>query len=80
MAFLRNAWYVAALSRDVARTPVAARLLGDEVVLFRKQDGRPVALEDACPHRRLPLSMGPVTCDAIDCGYHVLTFVDYGRS
>jgi len=77
--FLRNAWYVAALSRDVARTPVAARLLGDEVVLFRKQDGRPVALEDACPHRRLPLSMGRVKGDAIECGYHGLTFDDCGR-
>jgi phenylpropionate dioxygenase-like ring-hydroxylating dioxygenase large terminal subunit len=77
--FLRNAWYVAALSRDLGRTPYAARLLGEEVVLFRQQDGTPVALEDACPHRRLPLSMGRIKGDAIECGYHGLTFDACGR-
>ena len=72
--FLRNAWYVAAFSREVARTPVASRLLGEGVVLYRTEGGQPVALEDACPHRRLPLSMGRVKGDAIECGYHGLTF------
>ena len=72
--FLRNAWYVAAFSREVARTPVARRLLGEGVVLYRTEGGQPVALEDACPHRRLPLSMGRVKGDAIECGYHGLTF------
>jgi len=72
--FLRNCWYVASLSREVGRQPRAVRLLDEPVVLYRRQDGSPVALEDACPHRKLPLSMGRIKGDAIECGYHGLTF------
>jgi vanillate O-demethylase monooxygenase subunit len=32
------------------------------------------ALEDACVHRKLPLSMGRVRGDLIECGYHGLRF------
>jgi len=74
MIFLKNAWYVAALSPEVGREPKAVRLLGEAVVLYRTQDGAAVALEDACPHRKLPLSMGRIKGDAIECGYHGLTF------
>ena len=77
--YLRNCWYVASLSRDVGRTPKAARLLDEAVVLYRREDGSPVALEDACPHRKLPLSMGRIKGDAIECGYHGLTFDGCGR-
>lgn len=77
--FLRNAWYCAALSRDIERQPVARRLLGEAIVLYRTQEGAPVALEDACPHRKLPLSMGRVKGDAIECGYHGLTFDCAGK-
>ena len=72
--FLRNAWYVAALSPDVDRTLKPVRLLSEAIVLYRTQDGKPVALEDACPHRKLPLSMGRLKGDAVECGYHGLTF------
>lgn len=77
--YLRNSWYVASLSRDVGRTPTAARLLDEAIVLYRREDGSPVALEDACPHRKLPLSMGRLKGDAIECGYHGLTFDGCGR-
>lgn len=72
--FLRNAWYVAALSPDVGRTLKPVRLLSQAIVLYRTEDGAPVALEDACPHRKLPLSMGRIKGDAVECGYHGLTF------
>jgi len=72
--FLKNAWYVAALSTEIGRAPKAVRLLGEAVVLYRMQSGLPAALEDACPHRKLPLSMGRIKGDAIECGYHGLTF------
>ncbi|HVL36423.1 MAG TPA: aromatic ring-hydroxylating dioxygenase subunit alpha [Burkholderiales bacterium] len=72
--FLRNAWYVAAWDREVARAPVARTLLGEPVVLYRKADGTPVALEDRCCHRSLPLSMGRLEGDELRCGYHGLRF------
>ncbi len=73
-AFIRNAWYVAGRSEDFGRELKPMKLLGDAVVFFRRRDGAIVALEDACPHRKLPLSMGTLKDDAVVCGYHGLTF------
>ena len=56
--FLRSAWYVAAWEREIADGPFAATVLGERVVIYRRLDGSYAALENSCPHRRLPLSMG----------------------
>jgi len=77
--FLRNTWYVAGWSRDFDRTLKAEILLGENIVLFRKRDGSPVALEDSCPHRKLPLSRGTLKGDTLECGYHGLTFDCTGK-
>lgn len=67
--YLRNAWYVVAWSNDLAADPLPVMLMGEQVVLFRTADGV-AALEDRCPHRHLPLSMGRVTGSNLQCGYH----------
>ncbi|MDB5836947.1 MAG: aromatic ring-hydroxylating dioxygenase subunit alpha [Caballeronia sp.] len=72
--FLRNAWYVAAWSSEIGDGLHPVMLLGEPVVLYRKPDGTVAALEDACPHRKLPLSMGRLQDGQIECGYHGLTF------
>ncbi len=72
--FLKNCWYVAAWSKDIGRSLQAETFLGENVVLYRQEDGTPVALEDACPHRKLPLSAGNLKGDHVECGYHGLTF------
>ena len=73
--FLRNYWYVAAYSREVTReAPFGRIMLGEPVVLYRRRDGTPVALEDRCAHRRLPLSMGKVIGDDLQCHYHSLVY------
>ncbi|NBZ90105.1 aromatic ring-hydroxylating dioxygenase subunit alpha [Stagnihabitans tardus] len=72
--FLRNAWYVAAWDHEIGAGLVPIKVLGEEVVLYRKTDGTVAALEDACPHRKLPLSMGRIKGDQVECGYHGLTF------
>jgi phenylpropionate dioxygenase-like ring-hydroxylating dioxygenase large terminal subunit len=77
--FVRNAWYVAAWSRDVGQVLAAVTVLDENIVMFRTADGAPAALEDACPHRKLPLSMGKLRNGAIECGYHGLTFNHQGR-
>ena len=72
--FLRNQWYVAAWSEDVGRAPLGRVILNEYVVLYRKEDGTPVALENRCPHRNLPLSEGNLIGDVIQCAYHGLEF------
>ncbi len=72
--FLKNCWYVAGWSRDYGRELKPEQILGEHIVIYRTLDGRPVALEDACPHRKLPLSDGNLIGDTVECGYHGLTF------
>ena len=68
--FLRNWWYCAAESGEVGREPLGRVFLNQPVVLYRKEDGAPVALEDQCCHRRAPLHKGAVEGDFLRCGYH----------
>jgi phenylpropionate dioxygenase-like ring-hydroxylating dioxygenase large terminal subunit len=77
--FLRNAWYVAAWGSELTRELMPLRILGERIVLYRTDAGHPVALEDACPHRKLPLSMGRLKGDEIECGYHGLVFDSAGQ-
>ena len=77
--FVKNAWYVAAWSKDVGRELLGRVLLDEYVVLYRREDGTPVALENRCPHRNLPLSEGRLVGDEIECGYHGLVFNCEGK-
>ncbi|HEY5608706.1 MAG TPA: aromatic ring-hydroxylating dioxygenase subunit alpha [Alphaproteobacteria bacterium] len=77
--YLRNCWYAAAWGTEVGQTPFARTLLEESVMLYRKADGTPVALEDRCCHRNLPLSMGNIQGDNIRCGYHGLLFAPSGK-
>jgi len=78
--FVTDAWYVAAWSDELGPDrPLARIVLERPVVLYRRRDGSPVALEDRCIHRRLPLSLGRVAGDGIECGYHGLVFGADGR-
>jgi phenylpropionate dioxygenase-like ring-hydroxylating dioxygenase large terminal subunit len=76
--FLKNAWYAAAWDRDVTQRLQPVTILGDRIVLYRTLNGDPAALEDACAHRKLPLSMGRLNGDAVICGYHGLTYNPHG--
>jgi phenylpropionate dioxygenase-like ring-hydroxylating dioxygenase large terminal subunit len=77
--FLRNSWYVAAWDREVSRKPLGRVFLDEPVVLYRKENGAAVALEDRCCHRQLPLSMGRLEGDELRCGYHGLKFDASGK-
>jgi len=71
---IRNEWYVAAFSGEVGRRLIRRKLLGRNVVLFRTEGGKPVALDDRCAHRSFPLSQGRLHGDTIVCGYHGLRY------
>ncbi len=71
---LRNAWYAAEASSVLVNNLHGVRILGEDVLLYRKKDGEVAALEDACPHRKVPLSLGKRCGDFVECAYHGLTF------
>lgn len=74
-----NAWYVAGWRNEFGREPRQRMLLGKPVVLYRKQDGTLIALEDRCVHRMAPLSMGQIEGDDIRCLYHGFKFGPAGQ-
>jgi len=77
--FVKNCWYVAGRSVDFERRLTATKLLNENIVIFRGENDEPVALEDACPHRKLPLSRGNLNGSTVECGYHGLTFDCTGK-
>jgi phenylpropionate dioxygenase-like ring-hydroxylating dioxygenase large terminal subunit len=77
--FVHNAWYIATWSDEIAKRPLARRILGQPLVLFRDDSGAAVALEDRCCHRGAPLSLGKIVPCGIQCGYHGLIFDSSGQ-
>ncbi len=78
--YVRNAWYVACTVDEIAVAPLGRSICGQRMVLFRSEGGAVSALEDFCPHRGAPLSLGRVREDGrIVCGYHGLVMGGDGR-
>ncbi|MEM7469580.1 MAG: aromatic ring-hydroxylating dioxygenase subunit alpha [Pseudomonadota bacterium] len=71
---IKNCWYVIARSSEVSRSPIARDILGTSVVMFRKENGDPVALQNRCAHRSFPLVNGKLEGDVLTCGYHGLQY------
>lgn len=72
--FVRNAWYVAGWSEDITDNLLSRRILDEPVVMYRREDGKPVALSDICPHKLAPMHLGTRVGSNIRCGYHGLEF------
>jgi phenylpropionate dioxygenase-like ring-hydroxylating dioxygenase large terminal subunit len=78
--FLKNTWYVAAWSHEIAADGMLARtIIGAPLLLWRDSAGRIVALDDRCCHRAAPLSKGRREGDNIRCMYHGLLFDKTGK-
>jgi len=70
--FLRDLWYMAALSKSVRPGRLRRQmLLGEPVIVGRMRNGEAFALRDICPHRGVPLSAGRVMPEnTVECAYH----------
>lgn len=68
-AAVASGWHPVAFSSAVGARPVAARLMGRRLVVARDGEG-PFVLDDRCPHRGAPLSLGRLKAGAIICPYH----------
>jgi phenylpropionate dioxygenase-like ring-hydroxylating dioxygenase large terminal subunit len=76
---IRNCWYVAARSDEVGRHLLERTLLNTTVVMYRRQDGSPVILNNRCAHRSFPLSKSQLVDDHIVCGYHGMVYAPNGQ-
>jgi|TARA_E500000305_G_scaffold75550_1_gene61255 nitrite reductase/ring-hydroxylating ferredoxin subunit len=65
---------VAPLEHVNGLQPVAVSAGGYEFALFRDGNGVVKALENRCPHRRVPLTLGKIINGSIRCAYHGWTF------
>src|ERR1700746_3069886 len=68
---LRRFWYRAVPSDRLRRNRLEkAMLLEIPLMIGRDGQGRPFALQDACPHRGMPLSCGRFESGQIECSDH----------
>ncbi|HTQ02686.1 MAG TPA: Rieske 2Fe-2S domain-containing protein [Polyangiaceae bacterium] len=67
-------------SAALAKKPVAVSVGSRRFALWRDAAGRPAAVDDACPHRNAPLSLGRVRPDGrLACAYHGWCFDGAGQ-
>lgn len=75
MTYLLNTWYLAGWASELTPGALLPRTLLDErIVLYRDDGGAAHALQDRCPHRFAPLSLGKLCNGQVQCGYHGLQF------
>ncbi len=77
-AGLSTTWVPIALSSELKSKPLARKLAGVPIALFRGKDGVS-ALKFRCPHRNFPLSEGKVQDGLLRCRYHGWRFDGAGR-
>ena len=68
--YLRRFWHPVALSSQLKDIPLAIRVFGEDLVLFRDLGGRTGLLHKHCSHRRASLEYGVITERGIRCCYH----------
>ncbi|MER0240451.1 Rieske 2Fe-2S domain-containing protein [Streptomyces sp. HSW2009] len=77
---LRRYWHPIAPVLELRQRNVKPlRLLGEDLVLFRKSDGSHGLISRHCPHRGTDLSAGWVDGDTMRCPYHGWAFSSDGR-
>jgi len=74
--FVRDCWYVAGLSREFRTNELTGHVIaGQSLVIWRTGDGKVVAFDNRCCHKRFPLSEGRVLPNGtLECAYHGLCY------
>ena len=70
---MRRHWTPVCLIEEVSEpdgTPVKARVLGEDLVVFRDTNGRVGVMDEYCPHRRVSLVFGRNENCGLRCLYH----------
>jgi vanillate monooxygenase len=80
MTFIKDTWYVACTAEEIDEKPLGRKICNESIVFYRASEGKVAALEDFCPHRGAPLSLGQVVEGKLTCGYHGLEMGCDGRT
>lgn len=72
--FMTNCWQVATYSSELDAGLLKRKIAGTALILYRSSSGDVVAMHDRCPHRHVPLSLGCLDGDIVQCGYHGMRF------
>ena len=73
-------WYPACLSSELAPDSLKGTiLLGLPILVCKTSQGAVAAMRDICPHRGMPLSVGKMEGDCVQCAYHGWQFDQTGR-
>jgi len=71
--FPKDYWYVLCESTELSGSLFARTILNMPLVAYRTPSGEAVVLEDFCPHRGLPLSLGKKQKGVNKYTYHLRT-------
>ena len=77
--FPKNCWYVACTPDEYQEKPLGRTICGENIVFYQSDTGV-AAVEDFCPHRGAPLSLGYVEDGLLVCGYHGLKMGSDGKT
>ena len=81
--FIKNTWYVACSLEELEALgvrPLGRTICNEPMVFFKGPQGKVAAVEDFCPHRGAPLSLGKVCEGKLVCGYHGLEMGCEGKT
>ena len=77
--FLNDYWYVASHDDEITNGIFQRVILGKDLVFFRDKENQPVAFDNRCPHRFVPLTLGQIIDGTLRCGYHGFRFNGSGQ-
>lgn len=79
---LPRTWYPVTVHGNLSHRPLAVRVLGEDLVVWRDSEGAISVLKDRCPHRLVPLSEGHVDAKTgcLECPLHGWQFDVEGRN
>ncbi len=81
--FIKNTWYVACTAAELEALgdkPLGRTSCNEKMAIYRGLDGQVAAVEDFCPHRGAPMSLGKACKNGLRCGYHGLEMGADGRA
>ncbi len=77
--WFRRVWLPVFVADELKDLPVAIRILGEDLVVFRDRSGRVGLLELHCSHRGTSLEFGQIEERGIRCYYHAWLYDVDGR-